>query len=168
MFDYSVFPLNSSHSATNVTYPDGSNNYSVYSSMSMNWLSTLRGRIGYEASLHWPALLYLTGGLALTQLRVNNNFNDDSSYAGAGGNSTSQNQIGWTAGAGIELASLNHLSVMFQYLYVSIPSMTTNSSISNSAGGFGIPSQSLTSSFSTKGQFYSNLVTLGLNYRFDE
>ncbi len=168
VLDYVVAPINSSHTMNNVTYPDGSNAYSVYTSMTMKWLSTLRGRLGYQTTLHYPALLYLTGGLALAQLKVNTSFSDNTSYAGMGGNSTSQNQIGWTLGAGIELASLHHFSVMLQYLYVSLPSMTTTSSLSNTAGGFGIPPQSLTSPFVTKGQTYTNLVTIGLNYRFDE
>jgi outer membrane immunogenic protein len=167
-FDYSTLPLSSSTNVSNNTYPDSSDQYSIYTSMSTNWLFTLRGRLGYQTMLHWPTLFYLTGGMALTQLKVNNSFSDNSAFSGAGGTSNSENKIGWTAGAGIELASFKHVSVDLEYLYVHMPSVKTNSSITNTEPGIGIPAQSLTSTFSTTGNFHASLIKLGLNYRFDE
>lgn len=166
--DYGTLSLNSSKTTTN-TYPSNSNQYSVYTSMSTNWLFTLRGRVGYPTTIHdWPSLFYLTGGMAMTQLKVNNNFSDNSSSAGAGGQSTFQNQIGWTVGAGLELISFGHASVDIQYLYIQMPSLKTTSSISNTVAGFGIPANSLSNPFSTTGKFSTNLLKIGLNYRFDE
>lgn len=165
--DYSLLPLSSSKTVNN-TYSDSSNEYSLYTAMSTQWLFTLRGRLGYQAMMRWPSLLYITGGAAITQLKVNNNFSDNTSYAGRGGNNTSENQIGWTAGAGIELASFSHASVVIEYLYVHMPSVKAMSSIYNSAGGFGVPIQSANSPFSTTGEFYTSLLKIGLNYRFDE
>lgn len=165
--DYGVQSLSSSNTVSNI-YPDNSNSYSVYTSMSTNWLFTLRGRLGYEVITHWPSLLYLTGGMAMTQLKINNSFSDNSSLAGKGGNNTSQNQIGWTAGAGIELAAFEHATIDLEYAYVSMPSVKVYSSISNSAAGFGVPAQSLTSPFTSTGEFHASLLKLGLNYRFDE
>lgn len=166
--DYGTVALNSSNRVTNATYPDNSGNYSVTTSMTTNWLFTLRGRLGYQAMVRWPSLLYVTGGVAVTQLRVNNNFSDNTSTAGAGGTDTSQNQIGWTLGAGVDLASFSHATLDLEYLYVNVPSVKTTSSIYNSAGGFGIPVQSLNSPFSTTGKFHANLLKIALNYRFDE
>lgn len=170
--DYGALPLSSSDTVTQ-TYSSGSDQYSVYTAVNTNWLFTLRGRLGYETEMnfprfHWPSLLYVTGGLALAKLEVNNNFSDNSALAGAGGISTSQNQIGWTAGVGIEAMIYDHVSVDLQYLYMNIPSVKTTSSITNTAGGFGIPEQSLTNSFVTTGKLHANLFQVGLNYRFND
>lgn len=165
--DYGVLPLSSSTTVTRV-FPDNSNTYSVYTAMSTNWLFTLRGRLGYQAEWRWPSLLYLTAGMAMTKLRVNNHYSDNSSLSGLGGSNTSENQIGWTAGAGVEVAAFGRATLDLEYLYVRIPSLNAASTISNSAGGFGVPVQSQTSPFSTNGSFHTSLLRLGLNYRFDE
>lgn len=167
VLDYGALPLNSTNTVTN-TYSSGSNQYSVYTSMTTNWLLTLRGRLGYPVTLHWPSLLYLTGGMAITQLSVKNDFSDNAALAGAGSSNISENQLGWTAGAGIEILSYGHASADFEYLYVYVPSVKTNASITNTQGGFGIPPQSLTNTFATTGKFHANVFKIAVNYRFDE
>ncbi len=164
--DVGVLPLITS-TQVNSVYPDTSDNHSIYTSLTTHWLFSLRGRLGYQTVLHSsPSLLYLTGGIAVTQLKVTNHFSDNSPLAGSGGGSLSENQIGWTAGAGIELASFAQATLNLEYLYIYIPSVTTTSSISNSVAGFGIPAQSLSSPFTTTGSLHTNLIRLGLNYRF--
>lgn len=165
--DYSTLPLSSS-STVNNNYPNNPDQYSVYTSMRTNWLFNLRGRVGYPTMLYAPSLLYLTGGMAMTQLKVSNSFSDNSALSGAGGYSTTQNQIGWTLGAGVEVAALKHVSVDFQYLYVTVPSVTVTSFVSNTQSGFGIPEQSKTSPLTTTGSFHANVFKIGVNYRFDE
>lgn len=165
--DYSSLSLSSS-TTTNATYPDSTDQYSIYTSMRTNWLFTLRGRVGYQNTFCLPSLFYLTGGMAMTQLKVSNSFSDSSAFAGTGGSSTAQNQIGWTAGAGVEVAALNHISVDFEYLYVKVPSVKTSGYIGNTQGGFGLPVQSLISPLSTTANFHANIFKIGLNYRFDE
>lgn len=167
VLDYGALPLNSSKNVNNVPYSSSTDQYSLSTSMSTNWLFTLRGRIGYQTQLYyWPSLFYVTGGMALTQLKVSNNFSDNSSTAGAGESHNTSNEIGWTLGGGIELALRRHLSVNFEYAYLDVPSVKTTGSISNSQGGFGIPVNSLTSPFSTTGKFHANLLKIGLKYRF--
>jgi outer membrane immunogenic protein len=166
-FDYSTLSLSSSRTAAN-SYADNSGQYSVYTSMQTNWLFTLRGRAGYQTMLRLPSLFYITAGMAMTQLKVGNGFNDNSALVGAGSSNTSQNKIGWTAGAGIEIASFKHGSVDMEYLYVSVPSVKTSGSISNTQGGFGIPAQSMANPLSSTANFHANIVKIGLNYRFDE
>jgi outer membrane immunogenic protein len=166
-FDFGALPMRSSKGVT-ITYPSNTNNYTVSTSMSSNWLFTLRGRLGYQTMIHWPSLFYVTGGMALTQLKVTNSFTDNSSLAGLGGNSASQNQIGWTAGVGVELLSFQHASLNFEYLYIYVPSVKTSSTIYNSQGGFGVDAQSLNNSFSTTGKLHANLLKMALNYRIDE
>lgn len=166
-FDYSALPLVSSSTADNLIYPDNSGRYSVDASMSTHWLFTLRGRVGFATTTWWPTLFYLTGGPALTQLKVSNSFNDNVSGA-AGGNQTVENKKGWVAGAGLDLMPFNHLSLYFEYLYLQVPSVKNTSSITNTQGGFGIPTQSMTSPFTTIGKFHANVIKIGLNYKFDE
>lgn len=167
VIDYGALPLTSSATA-NANYPSGLGQYSVHTSMSTNWLLTLRGRAGYQVAWHWPSLFYVTGGLAVTQLKVNNSFSDNTSLSGVGGTNTAENQMGWTAGVGAELIAFCHASVALEYLYVKVPSVKTSSVISNSSAGFGIPVNSLSNGFATTGDFHANLLKLSLNYRFDE
>lgn len=165
--DYSVLPLSSSNTTYN-TYPDSSDQYSIYTSMRTNWLFTLRGRLGYQAMLQLPSLFYFTGGMALSRLRISNSFSDNTSIAGSGGTNTSQNQIGWVVGVGAEVATFHHLSVNIEYLYINLPSVKNISSISNSGSGFGISALSMTSPFTSTANFHASLLKIGLNYRFDE
>lgn len=167
VFDYSTLPLSSSKTK-NIPYPDNANQFAVHTSMRTNWLFTLRGRLGYQTMLHAPSFFYVTGGMAMTQLHVNNDFNDNSALMGTGRSNLAQNQIGWTAGLGVEMLAFSHTSVDLEYLYINIPSIKTTGAISNSEAGFGIPAQSSTNSFATTAKFHSNIVKIGLNYRFDE
>lgn len=167
VLDYGSLPLSSSIIVNNI-YPDNFDKYSINTSMSTNWLFTLRGKLGYQRILKYPSFLYLTGGMAITKLKVSNSFSDNSSLEGTGGSESAQNQIGWTVGAGIEVAAFKHISMNLEYLYIDIPTIKTTGSIYNTQGGFGIPEQSLISPFSTTVNFHANLIKVALNYRFDE
>lgn len=167
VFDYSYFSLNSSKTENN-TYSVDSGEYSVHVSARTNWLFTLRGRWGYQTMFELPTLLYLTGGMAMARVKVSNDFNDTSALLGAEESSTSENQIGWTVGLGMEIIPLNHFGIDFEYLYVDIPSVETTGTISNTAGGFGVPVNSLNSSFSSSAKFHANIFKIGINYRFDD
>lgn len=165
--NYGWLPLSSSNTV-NKTALNNINNFSVNTAMSTNWLFTLRGKFGYQRLLKFHSLLYLTGGLAVTKLKISNAYYDNSALEGVGSSESAQNQIGWTIGTGIEIAAFKNMSVNFEYLYIDIPSIKTTNFIFNTQGGFGIPEKSLASPFSTSGNFYANLLKVGLNYRFDE
>lgn len=168
VLDYGSLPLSSSNNVDVANYPDNSGQYSISTSMSTNWLFTLRGRVGYDFMTAWPSMIYITGGPALTQVNVNNNFIDNTSFAGAGNSSSNEDEIGWTAGVGVELAAIGHSSVSLEYLYLHIPSVDTVASVSNTQGGFGIPVQSFTSPLTTSASFHANLLKLEFNYQFGE
>lgn len=165
--DYGALSLSSSTRSYN-NYPDNSDQYSVNTSVRSNWLLTLRGRVGYQKMLKSSTLFYLTGGMAITRLEVSNSFIDNSYLVGMSRNEAVQNQIGWAAGGGIDVAAFNHVTVNIEYLYIGIPSIKTISSITNTQGGFGIPVQSMNNALSTTANFYANIFKIGLNYRFDE
>ncbi|MEJ8572195.1 outer membrane protein [Microbaculum marinum] len=73
-----------------------------------DWLSTVRGRAGVAFD---RVLVYGTGGVAFTSM--------ETSFAGPPGyNSDKQGLTGWTAGAGVEWAMTDNLSLKGEYLYV--------------------------------------------------
>ena len=166
VMDYSSFHLSETNTANNTPYPSGAGNYSLQTSVTTNWLSTVRGRFGLTPPTSWPMMFYATGGLALANVKVSNSFSDTSSLAGTGESSTSSNQLGWTAGAGFELPLAQHLTLNAEYLYVNLGSVDTTSSLENSAGGFGISPNSLASPLTTSVDLHANLFKLGLNYKF--
>ena len=166
--DYSTMQLNSSRVANNNYIDNIPDQYFVSTSMRTNWLFTLRGRLGVHSELYLPSLIYFTGGMAISQLNVGNNFIDTSAFAGTGSSDISQYQIGSALGGGIEVAAFKHVSVNFEYLYIRLPSVKTTGTISNTEGGFGVPVQSLNSSFASATNFHANVYKIGLNYRFDE
>ena len=74
------------------------------------WLSTLRGRVGYARD-NW--LVYATGGAALANVA-------NSIVAPAGTISDQQWHWGWTAGGGIEVKLNRDWSAKIEYLYVGL------------------------------------------------
>ena len=72
-----------------------------------NWLSTVRGRMGYSFDRFMP---YVTGGLAIGDI--------ETSIAGIGGGRDTQ--VGWTAGGGVEAALDGPWTAKLEYLYVDL------------------------------------------------
>jgi outer membrane immunogenic protein len=72
-----------------------------------NWLSTVRGRLGYSFDRFMP---YITGGLAVGDI--------ETSIAGVGsGNDT---KAGWTVGGGVEAVLDGPWTAKVEYLYVDL------------------------------------------------
>lgn len=69
----------------------------------VNWTGSFRGRAGFDAGAFMP---YVTGGLAVA-----------GASADSGPDEDSQVHIGWTAGAGVEVAVVDNVSVDLQYRY---------------------------------------------------
>lgn len=101
-----------------------------------NWLATVRGRIGYAMGPTGSILPYVTGGAAF----------GDISHSVAGLGTVSDTNAGWTLGGGIEAAISGPWTAKLEYLYVDL--------------GDG-PSLAGTTS-----DFHTNIVRVGLNYRF--
>src|SRR5579862_9274517 len=106
-----------------------------------NWLSTVRGRLGYAADRFMP---YITGGLAVGDIKA--------SVPGfAGGSSTN---AGWTLGGGIEFAIAGHWTAKAEYLYVDLG----NFNCTTCGPVVGAPTQNVS--------FTANVFRGGVNYRF--
>jgi outer membrane immunogenic protein len=113
----------------------------------VDWLSTLRGRVGYATD---RTLWYLTGGVAFADVKGTEPFD-----AGTGTSlpDVSKDRTGWTVGAGVEWRLPDpHWSIKAEYLYIDFGNkvyvfepIDTNRSIS----------------------LHENIVRVGLNYKFD-
>lgn len=92
-------------------------------STDINWLSTLRGRAGFAAD---AALLYVTAGLAVGD--VTSTADDGTVY------DNTSTYVGWTAGAGVEFAVADNVSVKAEYLYVDLGEQTIPAADLNAGG----------------------------------
>jgi len=72
-----------------------------------NWLSTVRGRLGYSFDRFMP---YITGGLAVGNIETN--------IAGVG--SGRDTKAGWTVGGGVEAVLDGPWTAKVEYLYVDL------------------------------------------------
>jgi outer membrane immunogenic protein len=104
-----------------------------------DWLGTVRGRAGYAFDRFLP---YLTGGLAVGDIKATT-----PGFAGA-----SQTNLGWTVGAGVEVAILGNWSAKAEYLHVDLGNFNCGLSC-----GLVTPDNV---------SFSADLVRGGVNYRF--
>jgi outer membrane immunogenic protein len=121
-------------------------------SIKIRSLATGRGRFGLAFDWFMP---YVTGGAAL----VNGLNNLTVSVGGVTANfmPLSGSTLGWTMGAGVEMALWSNWSAKFEYLYVSANGATVTAPIPGALGtGFA----------TTPMDYRDNIVRLGLNYRF--
>ncbi|MCC3243747.1 outer membrane beta-barrel protein [Methylocystis sp. WRRC1] len=140
----------------------------VGTSKSLDYLGTVRGRIGYLAT---PTLLiYGTGGLAYggvsssTTIWQSASFIDTTVPWGSTG-AFSDTRVGWAAGGGIEWMFMSNWSAKVEYLYYDLGSVTYNSSpLVVTSTLFGAETASLPS---TRVRFNGNIVRAGLNYHFN-
>jgi outer membrane immunogenic protein len=103
------------------------------------WLGTFRGRIGYSFGRWMP---YFTAGGAWGNIYM----------ASSGGSATNTN-AGWTAGTGVEYALTDHWSTKLEYLYVDLGDAKCGSAACV------LPADATI-------HFTSNILRLGVNYRF--
>lgn len=125
--------------------------------MKTDWLFTARPRVGY---LMGNALVYGTGGLALTNIRYNENFDDGPPFPlDIESSSISRTKAGWTVGGGVEYAIANPWTVKLEYLYADFGSISTTGTDIFLGAPFTTFSHSVT--------LKTNIVRVGLNYKFN-
>lgn len=91
-------------------------------STKLDWFATFRPRVGFAAN---TTLWYVTGGLAVGDVRGSWQVLSANGYAKAG--SASETKVGWTAGAGVEHAFTPNWSVKLEYLYTDLGSVDYSS-----------------------------------------
>jgi len=129
-------------------------------SRELDWLGTLRGRVGYAVAPSF--LVYGTGGLAVGQVRIGNQFicptcAPPASTEASTTNTNTSTAAGWTVGAGAEWKFAPAWSVKAEYLYVDLG--THSSLITYTYGGF-------TSSLRSSVHDTFNIARVGVNYSF--
>lgn len=142
----------------------------VATQKSLEWLGTVRGRLGY---LFTPALLaYATGGLAYGGVALDSKFVSGwtggalpgLASSGASGR-FSGTLVGWTVGAGGEWMFTPNLSAKVEYLYYDLgearvaagPSVTT----------YPFAASPNATMFTSHTRFDGHMVRAGLNYHFN-
>ena len=134
---------------------------------SLDWLGTLRGRIGILAT---PALLvYGSGGLAYGGVSLSTAYAtaDLAGVYGAGSGyaSHSDARLGWTGGGGVEWMFAPAWSAKLEYLYTDLGTASANTVVAGTNSTTGAAGYAYAAS--TTYRFTSNLVRAGLNYHFN-
>lgn len=103
---------------------------------SSDWSGSIRGRLGFDGGAFLP---YVTAGIAFADNTVTDNLTDVEDSAV---------HVGWTAGAGVEFAVADNVSLDLQYRYTDYGTQTYD------LGG------------DTDFSLTSHAVTAGVNFRF--
>jgi len=125
--DFSYFRLRASTAGTfpfPSTLPGGllgppTLTFTAATDMSTDWLATIRPRVGVTAA---NALFYVTGGLAVTNEKVNqfSGVLNASSFS----SSISETRLGWTLGGGIEYMLTRNWTIRAEYLHLDFGTAT--------------------------------------------
>lgn len=113
---------------------------------SSNWLSTIRGRVGYAFD---RVMIYATGGGAAGDVKATFT-NANTGVTGT----TNSTEWGWTAGAGVEAALTDNITVKAEYLFVDLQDGNCSSTLCP-----GFPAASVS--------FDASVVRAGLNFKFN-
>jgi outer membrane immunogenic protein len=121
----------------------------VTSSMSTDWLFTLRPRVGWAVD-NW--LFYGTGGLAVTDLKPSWTFNE-TAFGNSAVGSFTDTKAGWTVGAGIETMLPGKWILGAEYLFVKFDNASQTVPVVLPLGGGPAPQN-----FSHSADLESNIV----------
>jgi outer membrane immunogenic protein len=103
----------------NFLFTSGSEDATGTQATKLQWLATLRGRIGPT----WgQSFLYATGGLAVGGVKSSVFATDDNGATHSG--SGSDTRVGWTVGAGFEYAFTRTISGKLEYLHFDLGSVS--------------------------------------------
>jgi iron complex outermembrane receptor protein len=132
----------------------------------LDWFATVRGRLG--AIVTPDTLMYLTGGLAVAEIRTAGTVAGFSSSVDENGNLIAtpvglgfydhRTKAGWTAGAGFETHLSGNLTGKVEYLYLDFGRVSTASTN---------PLNSTPLAVSLDSRVTDHIVRVGLNYKFD-
>ncbi|MBR9971587.1 outer membrane protein [Magnetospirillum sulfuroxidans] len=123
-------------------------------SVRADWMASLRPRLGW-AEDNW--LGYVTGGLSVTQLKLDTLFVDNA-WSGYSKSSDTEIRTGWSLGLGGEYALSGGWALRGEYLYTNfgaLKSMSETTSTNDSGG-----------SLAHKADLDTHAVMVGLTYRF--
>jgi outer membrane immunogenic protein len=143
-------------------YSNGEGPYNLTVSSSIDWLATIRGRLGVAVGATGNTLLYVTGGLALTEIKFDQNFSEPPFTSPPDGTpqhaSISTVKAGWTVGAGVESMIGGNWSAKAEYLFARFNPGDASGSFEG-LGRFATLSNSLS-------HLDLHVARVGLNYKF--
>lgn len=155
-----------------IAAPAGEAVTGVKLSRNLEYFGTVRGRLGVTVT---PRLLaYVTGGLAYGGVDLTGTMRQSltpSFLLGSPGKvNFFENRVGWTIGAGTEMALGGNLSAKLEYLYYDLgqvslgaPAFSALAFANLGAGGaLGVVDQSNVGT-----RYNGHMLRMGLNYRFD-
>jgi outer membrane immunogenic protein len=128
--------------------------FAISNSVKTSWLATVRPRAGIAFG---PSLLYVTGGVAFTDIKYTQSY-ADTLFNAVGASSVSQTKAGWTVGAGWEYAFAPNWSFKAEYLYVKFNSVSADGLIVSQTGGQNVLHGSA--------DLQSHIGRVGLNFHF--
>lgn len=146
--------LDDQHSVTETYVSTPGTNLTLKQSVSADWIATLRPRLGW-AQDNW--LVYVTGGLAVTQLRLDTKFTDDA-WSAYSRSTTKETVTGVSLGLGGEYALGPNWAIKGEYLYTKFDEVESSSYLSTTNAGGGRLHHS--ADLDTQGLF------IGATYRF--
>lgn len=163
--DFSSFSLNGSRAGPRTLYPafGAGTAFTVNSSIDSSWLMTARARAGWTVS---NALIFVTAGLAVSELSVTNSFLDNASIIvgtnGSGSGSAREIKGGYSFGGGMEWALTRNWSLKGEYLFVDLGNVQASARVTNP--GFFAPGVS--NLVITSIDLTAHIARFGANYRF--
>jgi outer membrane immunogenic protein len=141
-----------------VTAPNPPTVRTFNESIRNDWFATVRPRVGYAID---TTLLYVTGGLAVGDVKGSWDLSSTNGYTKTG--SSSETRVGWTAGAGVEHAFTPNWTVKLEYLYTDLGSINyTSAYVAGST--FAPPGFNYVEHISQDLTFHT--VRVGVNYRW--
>lgn len=108
----------------------------------LDWQGSLRARLGFDGGAFLP---YVTAGLAFGHLNHTISIEGDPEEEGSG------TLVGWTAGAGVEFAVVENVTLNLEYRYTDLGEKTIDMGLGANDPSFAVDSHTLTA---------------GVNFRF--
>jgi opacity protein-like surface antigen len=158
--DFDAATLTASGNAVTNSIAAPGNPVGFQASSSINWLSSVRARVGYT----WgPGLIYVTGGGAWVNTDIKTLTCDTPATACTQGNFTGT-QSGFAVGTGFEWMIAPNWLARTEYLYYSLGSRSNASAFTLGAGGAGLGGSGVSVTANT---LNINVIRAGLEYKFD-
>lgn len=133
--------------------------FTVTQSVKTDWIFTARPRAGFTVG---NALIYGTGGLAVTKIDYKAQFTDTFASANESG-AINKTRAGWTAGGGVEYKVANKWSVKGEYLFADFRRSTiTSTNLTTTPPPTSYPQNPFTHSIYSK----NHMLRFGVNYHF--
>ncbi len=136
---------------------------------SLEYLGTARGRLGYAVT---PTIMaYVTGGLAYGGANLTTTIRQSLTpsilIGNPGKGDLYENLVGWTIGAGGEMALSRNLSAKLEYLYYDLGGLQLSTASNPLAFTDPLLGLRLVDATNVSTRFNGHIIRAGLNYRFD-